>query len=124
MIVLTEENFLKHAMNHYDKASVVSIEEFENDLSRFKYLKKLFNRYHTNNDLNDRLILNHIIILYNVFGDMATNMLLYKIPKQQWPALLSFIVYLDRLPDYVVEYNLRAEEVTLDLNIINRLKLI
>jgi len=122
MIKLTEENFLLHAMNHYDKASVVSIEEFENDLSRFKYLKKLFNRYYINKDLNDRLILNHIIILYNVFGDMATNMLLYKIPKHQWPSLLAFIVYLNRLPEYILEYNLQSSDITLDESVVKRLR--
>ena len=74
-------------MHSYDKSIVLSVKELEEDLMRFTYLKKLFKRYHENNDLNVRLILNHIIVLYNLFGDSATPMLYFKIEKEQWPAL-------------------------------------
>ena len=119
---LTEDNFLLFAMRSYDKASVVSITEFEEDLLRFKYLKKLLTRYYQNGDLKERLILNHLIILYNVFGKNATNMLFFKIPKVYWPGLITFLVYLNRMPNDVPEHNLKSSDLDLDENIIQSLR--
>ena len=76
---LNESNFLLYAMKHYDNPQCQLIEEFEEDLKKFLYLKKLLARYSRDNELKERLILNHIIILYNLFNDAATNMLFYKI---------------------------------------------
>lgn len=75
---LTEDNFIRYAMNHYDNPGCHSIIEFEDDLRRFLYLKKLFNRYTYEGDLKERLILNHIIVLYNIFGSALTDMLFLK----------------------------------------------
>lgn len=119
---LSEENFLLYAMHHYEKASVVSIDEFEEDLKRFTYVKKLLNRHYTNDDLKERLILNHIIILYNVFGNHATNMLLFKVEKNQWPGLMTFLLYLNRLPEYIKEFNIKSSDYILDETIINKLR--
>lgn len=123
-MILTEDNFLVYAMNHYTKASVVSIEEFEEDLNRFKYLKKLLNRYYTDEDLKERLILNHIIILYNVFGNYTTNMLFFKIPKSQWSALATFLLYLNRLPEEIKEHNIQSTDIILDTVIIQKLRVL
>lgn len=96
---LNDDNFILYAMHHYDNPQCHSVQEFEEDLKRFLYLKKLFSRYKTNNELRERLILNHIIVLYNIFGDSATEMLFHKIEKDHWPALTTFLVYINRIPE-------------------------
>jgi len=96
---LNEDNFLLFAMKHYDNQQCHTIQEFEEDLKRFLYLRKLLNRYKRDGDLKERLILNHIIVLYNLFGDAATDMLFFKIEQEYWPTLSTFLVYLNRLPD-------------------------
>jgi hypothetical protein len=95
---LTEDNFLIYAMHHYDNPQCHSIEEFEEDLRRFLYLKKLFSRYKNNGELRERLILNHIIVLYNIFGEATTDMLYFKLEEYE-SSLTTFLVYLNRLPE-------------------------
>lgn len=119
---LTEDKFLLHAMHHYDNPQCTSLTEFEEDLKRFLYLKKLLFRYKDNNDLRERLILNHIIVLYNVFGDVATKMLFDKIDKDCWNALVTFLVYLNRMPDAVPEYGINLSDIKLDETIIEVLR--
>ena len=94
---LNEDNFLVFAMHHYDNQQCHSLQEFEEDLKRFLYLRKLLNRYKRDGDLKERLILNHVIILYNLFGDAVTDMLFLKIDKEYWSALVTFLVYLNRI---------------------------
>lgn len=123
MIKLTEENFLLFAMHNYDKVSVVSIEEFEEDLGRFLSVKRLLTRYHTNkNDLKERLLLNHVVVLYNMFGQTTTNMLFYRVPKDHWPALASVLLYLNRLPETIVEHGIISSELQLDNYLLDKLK--
>ena len=95
---LNEDNFLLYAMHHYDNIQCHSIEEFEEDLRKFLYLKKLFSRYKNNSELRERLILNHIIVLYNIFGDAATEMLFFRLREYE-SELATFLVYLNRLPE-------------------------
>lgn len=118
---LTEDNFLLFAMHHYDN-SCPSMEEFEDDMKRFLYLKKLLTRYRINGDLRERLILNHIIILYNLFDKAATRMLFYKIDEQNWNTLITFLVYLERMPDKVSEFDLVLADIELDKEIIKVLR--
>ena len=73
--------------------------DFEEDLKRFKYIKRLLRRYETTGELRKHLILNHIILLYNVFGDAATPLLFYKIEVAYWPVIKSFMLFLNRLPE-------------------------
>jgi len=76
---LNEDNFILFASRHYDNPQCLSVDEFYNDVQRFKYLKRLFRRYTQNSDLQERLILNHLVVLYNVFGIRAANrMMFYK----------------------------------------------
>lgn len=119
---LTEDNFILHAMHHYDNPQCTSIAEFEEDMKRFLYLKKLFFRYKTNNELRERLILNHIIVLYNVFGDSTTKMLFAKIEKECWDSLVTFLVYLERMPDSIPEFGIVLSRIKLDETIINTLR--
>jgi len=95
---LNEENLVLFASKNYKNVQCTSVEEFYDDLQRFKYLKRLFKRYSNNGDLQERLILNHIIILANVFGiEAAKRMLFYKIEKQHYSALKTFLVFLNYL---------------------------
>ena len=97
---LTPENINMFAMKHYDNPSCVDEQEFLDDMKRFKYLKRLFRKYETSKDLKARLIINHIIILTNVFGiDAATTLLFFKIEKNHWTILKTFLVYLHFMPE-------------------------
>lgn len=119
---LNDDNFLVYAMHHYDNPQCHSVAEFEEDLKKFLYLKKLFSRYKNNGELRERLILNHIIVLYNIFGESATNMLFYKIDSSCWDSLVTFLVYLGRMPDTYPEYGIVLSQVKLDENIIATLR--
>ncbi len=89
------------AMKHYDNPSCVDEQEFLDDMKRFKYLKRLFRKYETSRELKARLIINHIIILSNVFGvDAATTLLFFKIEKNHWTLLKTFLVFLHFMPEY------------------------
>ena len=97
---LNDDNWSLYASHHYKNVQCTSVEEFYDDLQRFKYLKRLFKRYSNNGDLQERLILNHIIVLANVFGiEAATKMLFYKIEEQHYPALKTFLVFLNYLKE-------------------------
>lgn len=114
---LNEENFILYASRNYNNPQCTSIDEFYDDLQRFKYIKKLLKRYEKSNDLHERLILNHILVLYNVFGIKPANkMMFYKIDPEHWPAIKTFLVYLNFLKED--EYI----EIPLDDNIINVLR--
>lgn len=119
---LNEANFLIYAMHHYDNPQCHSLAEFEEDLKRFLYLKKLISRYKNNGELRERLILNHIIVLHNIFGDFATKMLFYKIEEEHWNVLVTFLVYLDRMPESLPEYGIVLSDVILDETIIAALR--
>lgn len=119
---LNESNFLLYAMHYYDNTQCYSLTEFEDDLKKFLYLKKLISRYKNNDELKERLILNHIIVLYNLFGDATTKMLFYKIDKCCWDTLITFLVYLDRMPEQIPEYGITLSEVTLDEDVISKLR--
>jgi hypothetical protein len=119
---LTEANFLLYAMHHYDNPQCHSLQEFEEDLKKILYLKKLLSRYKNNGELRERLILNHIIVLYNIFGDATTKMLFFKIEESCWDALVTFLVYLDRMPESIPEYGIVLSDIRLDEYIIANLR--
>jgi len=106
---LTESTFLLYAMKQYDNPQCTDMSEFEEDMKRFQYLRKLFSRYKQDNDLKERLILNHLIVIYNVFGVDATNMLFLKLHEYH-SYLKPFVEYLNFMPQ-VLQY---------DENIINK----
>jgi hypothetical protein len=119
---LNENNFILYCMHNYDNPQCHSIEEFEEDLKRFLYLRKLLSRYKRNGELKERLILNHIIVLYNVFGEATLNLLLYKVEEELWDSLVTFLVYLDRMPEEVPTHSLILSDIVLDENIISALR--
>ncbi len=97
--ILTPETIDLFALRHYDNRGA-SKEEFEDDLKRFKYLKRLFRKYDTSKEFKSRLIINHVIILSNVFGvDAATTLLFFKINKQHWSILKTILIFLDYMPE-------------------------
>lgn len=97
---LDETNFLLYAAKHYDNPQCFDTLEFYEDLSRFKYIKRLLNRYEETGELKERLIVNHLIILYNVFGPATTRMLFFKLDGQLH-LLKPFIILLGFLPERV-----------------------
>lgn len=109
-------------MHNYDNPQCVSLVEFEDDLKRFLYLKKLFTRYKVNGELRERLILNHIIVLYNVFGDSATKMLFFKTEEKYWGVLATFLAYLERLPKRIPGSDRLISELDLDETVIKVLR--
>jgi hypothetical protein len=98
---LTESTFLLYAMKLYDNPQCTDISEFEEDIKRFQYLRKLFGRYRSEGDLKERLILNHLIVLYNVFGPEATNMLFMRLHEYH-EYLKPFVTYLNFMPQVIV----------------------
>ena len=97
---LTSENFLLFAIKHYENPQAVTKEDFEKDLNHFKYIKRLLKRYKNTGELKAHLLLNHFIILYNIFGEGTTAMLFYKIEEEMWEIMKTFVVFLDKLPEY------------------------
>ena len=104
---LNDDNFLMFAMRHYDNPQCKNIEEFHEDMNRIKYLKRLFRKYKTSGVLRERLILNHIILLNNVFGNEAcSRILFFKVCPKLHPYLKSFLDYLQILPKSIPEVDL------------------
>ena len=122
MTPLNESNFLLYAAANYTN-TVYDIEEFYDDLKRFKYLKRLFSRYTEKGEIKERLILNHIITLYNVFNhDATTRMLFYKIEEDHWALLKTFLLFLQNMPYiiYDIEFegcHIKSEMIPVDLKI-------
>ena len=99
MYDLTDDNFIIFAMKHYDNPSCKGLDEFKDDLKRFSYVKRLLKKYHAGDGLKERLIINHLIILYNLFGVQATTkMLFFKIEKKYSSKLKSFLIFLNVMP--------------------------
>lgn len=118
-IELDDDNLLNYAMKHYDNPECKSIEEFQEDLTRTIYIKRLFRKYKSSGELKERLILNHIIIFYNVFGiEASTNILFFKIEDEFWPLLKTFLVYLDMFP----ENDIQKIKIPLDNTVIEILR--
>ena len=95
---LTPDNWTIFAIKNYNNPQSVTYSDFEEDLKRFKYIKRLLRRYETTGEFRKHLILNHIILLYNVFGDAATPLLFFKIEEDHWPVMKAFLLFLNRLP--------------------------
>ena len=93
---ITSDNVVMFAIKHYDNPQCEGEKEFQDDLKRFKYIKRLLRKYYDTGVLKERLLLNHLIVLNNVFGpDACATLLLYKIQQEYWPALKSFLLFLN-----------------------------
>ena len=121
MFDLNDGNFLIYAAKSYDRPHILQ-SEFEDDLKRLKYVKRLIRKYRQTGDFKERLVLNHVIILSNVFGvEATTNMLFFKVDQEDYPVLKTILLYLNYMPtNFKVsfdKYIIRQEEIPVDLSI-------
>ena len=116
---LNEENFLLFAIKNYENPQAVTKEDFDKDLNHFKYIKRLLKRYRNTGELKVHLILNHFIVLYNIFGEATTPMLFFKIEKELWSVMKTFVIFLNKLPDYPHCY---IHDIPLDENCLTELQ--
>jgi hypothetical protein len=93
---LNERNFLLYAMHNYENPQCVNIEEFHEDIQRLKYLKRLFKRFEEKSEIKERLILNHLVVLGNVYKpEILRKILFFKIDREHWPMLKTFLCFLN-----------------------------
>jgi hypothetical protein len=123
---LNDGNFLIYAAKFYDRPHIIQ-SEFEDDLKRIKYVKRLLRKYKQTGEFKERLVLNHVIILSNVFGiEPAVNMLFYKVDQEDYPLLKTILIFLNYMPSQLKvsfdKYHIRQEEIPVDLYIANRLR--
>ena len=122
---LTDDNFMIFAMKAYDKPNCI-MSEFEEDLKRLKYIKRLIKKYKITGDLKERLILNHIIVLGNVFGVSHTvRMLFFKFDEEDYQILKTFLIFLNYMPKVVFGIkgrNIISSDITVDLFVAKRLR--
>jgi len=88
------------AIKHYENPHAATMEDFEEDLKRFKYIKRLLKKYVVSGELKHHLILNHMIICFNVFGEGAIPLFFYKIDKEYWSLIKTFLQFLNKIPDF------------------------
>ena len=124
---LNEKNFLLYAMKEYDNPQCVQVEEFYDDLKKVKYIKRLFNQYLNEGVLKEILLLNHIIVFYNVFPvRSATRILFLKIEEEFWPILKTFLVYLSYMSEIIDPINGKAilsDDIQLDQGVVDNLRI-
>ena len=96
---MNESNYLLFAIKFYDNPQSVTREDFEDDLKRIKYIKRLLKRYKNTGELKIHLILNHLTVLFNVFDEAAVPLLFYNLEEELWPAIKSFLFFLNRIPE-------------------------
>ena len=119
---LNDDNIIYFAMKNYSNPSCKNVEEFQEDFNRIKYVKRLFNRYEQSGVLRERLILNHIITIYNVFGvDASSRMLFNRLDERQYSILKTFLVYLNYCPEQKFD-NIDVVSIPLDATIIKKLR--
>ena len=123
---LTEENFLFYAMKNYNNPQCLSMKDFYDDLKTLKYVKRLINRYLITGELKDRLILNHLIMFGNVFPiDVACRILFFKLPKNMWVVLKTFLLYLNYMPEMIEKINgqnIYSADIGIDIRFTNILR--
>ena len=112
---LNEDNYILFAIKYYNNPHSTTKEEFFEDLKKFKYIKKLIKKYLNTGILKHHLILNHLIVVFNIFNDAAIPLLFYKIDRSCWSVLKTFLIYLNRFP------NKCLEEIEIDLNCLEEL---
>ena len=116
---LNKENFLLFAIKYYENPTASTQEEFEEDLKRFKYVKRWLKKYHESGEINSHLLLNHIIVILNCWQDASIPMFFHKIEPDYWRYLKSFLMYLDRIPEFPIT---SLHYINEDVNLINILE--
>ena len=113
---LNESNYMLFAIKFYDNPQSVTKDDFESDLKRIRYVKRLLKRYKNTGELKVHLILNHLIILFNVLNDAAVPLLFYNLEEDLWPAIKSFLIFLNRLSNFP---KTKIGEMDYDLSLIH-----
>lgn len=126
MFDLNDDNFLIYAAKCYDRPHILQ-SEFEDDLKRIKYVKRLLRKYRQTGEFKERLVLNHVIILANVFGvEATTNMLFFKVDQDDYPILKTILLFLNYMPDKFSvsfdKYTLQQQDITIDIKIAQMLR--
>ena len=116
---LNDDNYLIFAIKHYDNPQAVTYEDFLNDMKKFKYVKRLLKRYKKSGDLKSHLLINHFIVLYNVFQDATTPLLFYKIEKDLWEPMKTFIMFLGKLPEHPKSF---ISDIQVDIECLKQLQ--
>ena len=123
---LTEKNINAYMIMSYDNPQCIDMDEFEDDMKRVKYIKRLVNRYSSAGELKERLILNHIISFYNVFGvEAATRILFFKMEETDYSVLKTFLTYLNVMPEDIEMIrgrNIRDSDIPISKEVVNRLR--
>ena len=118
---LNEDNFLLFAIKNYENPQAVTRDDFDKDLNHFKYIKRLLKRYKKTGEIRTHLLINHFILLYNIFGEATTPMLFFKIEKDMWSQVKTIILFLNRLPQFPKCY---IHDIPVDLNCLKQLQTI
>ena len=122
---LNNDNVTLYAIKAYDRPNCI-MSEFNDDMKRFNYLKRLFQRYRKYNELREQLVLNHLVVLYNVFGpEVATRLLFFKMTKDDYSALKTYLLFLSCMPDRVrgvKGHDIISSEIPVDMRIAQALR--
>jgi hypothetical protein len=117
---LNNSNFILFAAKCYDKPNVI-MSEFKDDMKRFNYLKRLFHKYRKDGDLREQLVLNHLVVLYNVFGpEPTTRMLFFKISVEDYPTLKTYLLFLNMMPNLIKGIrgeDIKSSDIEVDLKV-------
>ena len=123
---LNKDNFILYAMKYYENPQCLSEQDFHDDLKIIKYLKRLLNRYHLGGELKERLILNHLITLGNVFPpEVLTRILFLKISQKYWTYLKTFLIHLEYMPEQISSINgekIISSDIRVNLEIAKKLR--
>ena len=118
---LNEGNYLLFAIKFYNNPQAVTRDDFESDLKRIRYIKRLLKRYKNTGELKVHLILNHLIVLFNVFDDATVPLLFYHLEEDLWSPIKSFLIFLNRVPEYP---KTKLNEISVDENCLKQLQTI
>jgi hypothetical protein len=116
---LNESNYLLFAIKFYDNPQAVTRDDFEEDLKRIRYVKRLLKKYKKEGVLRTYLILNHLTVLFNVFNDATVPLLFFNLERDLWPSLKSFLIFLNRIPEYPRS---QMDDIEEDMYCLNQLK--
>lgn len=120
---LNDKTFLLFAAKHYDTSNCTGVEDFEEDISRLKYVGRLIRRYRKSGKLNQRLIMNHCICLFNMFGKASVPLLFFTVEPELWPQLKTILFTLDYItPNQDVLDGINESQIPLDLDVIKTLR--
>lgn len=122
---LSNENIVLYCMKAYERPDMI-MSEFKEDMKRFDYLKRLFRRYRKSEELREQLVLNHLVVIYNVFGpEVATRLLFFKMAKEDYPALKTYLLFLNYMPIKIIGVkgqDILSSDIEVDMKIADSLR--